>query len=62
MGMRIQFLSAGQIVAVGAHNRYGGKISVFQLNNNTALTTVNVAGTVVHLQHLIINIQHYLRL
>lgn len=45
MGMRIQFLSAGQIVAVGAHNRYGGKISVFQLNNNTALTTVDVAGT-----------------
>ena len=45
MGMRIQFLSAGQIVAVGAHNRYGGKISVFQLNNNTALTTVDVTGT-----------------
>ena len=45
MGMRIQFLSAGQIVAVGTQNRYGGKISVFQLNNNTALTTVDVAGT-----------------
>lgn len=45
MGSQIEFLSAGQIVAVGAHNYYGGKISVFQLNNNTALTTVNVAGT-----------------
>jgi len=45
MGSQIEFLSAGQIVAVGAHNFYGGKISVFQLGNNTALTTVNVAGT-----------------
>jgi hypothetical protein len=45
MGSRIQFLSAGQIVAVGAQNYYGGKISIFQLNNNTALATVDVTGT-----------------
>ena len=45
MGSRIQFLTAGKIVAVGAHNYHGGKISVFQLNNNTALTTVDITGT-----------------
>lgn len=45
MGAKIQFLSAGSIVAVGAHNYYGGNISVFKEGNNTALTTVSVAGT-----------------
>jgi len=45
MGAKIQFLSAGSIVAVGAHNYHGGNISVFKDGNNTALTTVSVAGT-----------------
>ena len=45
MGIKIQFLSAGSIVAVGSQNYYGGNISVFQENNNTALSTVSVVGT-----------------
>ena len=45
MGAKIQFLSDGLIVAVGAQNYYGGNISVFEFNNNTALTTVSISGT-----------------
>ncbi len=45
MGAKIQFLTAGSIVSVGAHNYNGGNISVFKEGNNTALATVSVAGT-----------------
>ena len=45
MGAKIQFLSAGSIVAVGAHNYNGGNISVFKEGNNTALATVSIVGT-----------------
>ena len=45
MGAKIQFLTAGSIVAVGAHNFNGGNISVFKEGNNTAITTVSVVGT-----------------
>jgi len=45
MGSRFKFINAGDIVAVGVQNRYGGKISVFTDTGTTALETVDVAGT-----------------
>lgn len=45
MGLRFKFINAGQIVAVGTQNVYGGKISVFADSGSTAIETVDVAGT-----------------
>ena len=45
MGSKFKFINAGSIVAVGAQNRYGGKISVFEDGNASAVQTVNCSGT-----------------
>jgi len=46
MGARIQFLTAGQVVALGVQNVYGGYISIFPDSSDTAAAgPVSVAGT-----------------
>ena len=46
MGARIQFLVAGQVVALGVQNIYGGNISIFpDASDSAAAGPVSVAGT-----------------
>tara|TARA_B110000902_G_scaffold41675_1_gene45097 strand:- start:2232 stop:4229 length:1998 start_codon:yes stop_codon:yes gene_type:complete len=45
MGLHVKFLVAGQVVALGAQNRFGGKISIFLYSGGGALSTVDIAGT-----------------
>lgn len=45
MGARIQFMVSGQVVAIGAQNRYGGQMAIYSDNNTTAIETVTIAGT-----------------
>lgn len=46
MGARIQFLVAGQVVALGAQNRYGGYMSIFPDSSNSAAAgPVSIAAT-----------------
>ena len=45
MGARIQFMTAGKVVAIGAQNRYGGQMAIYSDNNTTAIQTVTIAGT-----------------
>ena len=46
MGARIQFLVAGEVVALGVQNRFGGYISLFPDSSETAAVgPVSVAGT-----------------
>ena len=46
MGARIQFLVAGQVVALGVQNVYGGYISIFPDSSDTAAAgPVSVGGT-----------------
>jgi hypothetical protein len=45
MGSRIQFMTAGTVVAIGAQNRYGGQMAIYPDNSTTAIETVTIAGT-----------------
>ena len=40
MGARIQFMTSGKVVAIGAQNRYGGQMAIYSDNNTTAIETV----------------------
>ena len=45
MGSRIQFMTSGKVVAIGAQNRYGGQMAIYSDNNTTAIETVTILGT-----------------
>lgn len=45
MGARIQFMTSGKVVAIGAQNRYGGQMAIYSDNNTTAIETVTIVGT-----------------
>lgn len=45
MGARIQFMTSGKVVALGAQNRYGGQMAIYSDNNTTAIETVTILGT-----------------
>jgi len=45
MGARIQFMTSGKVVAIGAQNRYGGQMAIYSDNNTTAIETVTILGT-----------------
>ena len=45
MGARIQFLTAGTVVAIGAQNVNGGNMAIYPDNSNTASATVTILGT-----------------
>jgi len=45
MGARIQFLTSGTVVAMGAQNIHGGAMALYPDSSNTASATVTILGT-----------------